>query len=231
MGLLKKIITAIRGGAREAGETIVDANAFRILEQEIIDAKKEIEHAKKSLASLMVTFEKSQAKIAEQEEKIKEHEGYAMQALEKSDETLAVQIAERIAEFEEERDYQAAIVKDLEDKIERQKSLIKEAARTVEKLERDSKMVKSTAQVQKTTSALNDSFSNNNSRMSSAAESLERIKQRQAQYDAEIKASKDLSGELAGDELEKKLKAAGIKTAEKKSTNDILARLKAKQEG
>jgi phage shock protein A len=37
MAILKKIFTAIRGGAREVGESIVDANSVRIFEQEIKD--------------------------------------------------------------------------------------------------------------------------------------------------------------------------------------------------
>ena len=38
MSVLKKIMTAVRGGAREVGELIVDANGTRIFEQEIKDA-------------------------------------------------------------------------------------------------------------------------------------------------------------------------------------------------
>ncbi|RMS55096.1 hypothetical protein ALP66_05573, partial [Pseudomonas amygdali pv. photiniae] len=34
----KKLVTAVRGGASEVGESIADANAIRILDQEIRDA-------------------------------------------------------------------------------------------------------------------------------------------------------------------------------------------------
>ena len=39
MSILKKIFTAIRAGAREVGEGIVDSNSVRIFEQEIKDGK------------------------------------------------------------------------------------------------------------------------------------------------------------------------------------------------
>ena len=39
MGVLRDMMTALRGGANEVGEAIVDANAIRILEQEIRDAE------------------------------------------------------------------------------------------------------------------------------------------------------------------------------------------------
>lgn len=38
MRLLQKISTAMRGSAREGLEVVVDANAFRIFEQEIYEA-------------------------------------------------------------------------------------------------------------------------------------------------------------------------------------------------
>ena len=39
MSIWKKVMTAIRGGVSEVGESIVDANAIRILEQEQRDAE------------------------------------------------------------------------------------------------------------------------------------------------------------------------------------------------
>ena len=53
MGLLKKIFTAIRGGATEAGEAFVDANSIRILEQEIKDADNHITKAKQDLTTVI----------------------------------------------------------------------------------------------------------------------------------------------------------------------------------
>ena len=48
MGVLKDLMQAVRGGANELGEAIVDANAIRILEQEIRDAESAISSAKQS---------------------------------------------------------------------------------------------------------------------------------------------------------------------------------------
>ena len=52
MSILKNILTAIRGGASEVGEAVVDANAMRILGQEIRDAETAITQAKQSLTGL-----------------------------------------------------------------------------------------------------------------------------------------------------------------------------------
>ena len=48
MAIFKKLVTALRGGINEAGETIVDTQALRILDQEIRDADNELKQAKRS---------------------------------------------------------------------------------------------------------------------------------------------------------------------------------------
>ncbi len=53
MSVLKKIMTAIRGGAREVGELIVDQNGTRIFEQEIKDAQEHLHKAKQDLTDVM----------------------------------------------------------------------------------------------------------------------------------------------------------------------------------
>ena len=45
-------MTAIRGGVSEVGEAVVDANAVRILEQEIREAGEALAKAKTSLTSM-----------------------------------------------------------------------------------------------------------------------------------------------------------------------------------
>ena len=53
MSILSKIMTAVRGGAREVGELVVDANGTRIFEQEIQDAKTHLNKAKHDLPDVM----------------------------------------------------------------------------------------------------------------------------------------------------------------------------------
>ena len=45
-GIVTKLWTALRGAANEAGEFAVDANATRILDQEIRDADTELRQAR-----------------------------------------------------------------------------------------------------------------------------------------------------------------------------------------
>ncbi|WP_205914804.1 PspA/IM30 family protein, partial [Pseudomonas viridiflava] len=48
----KKLVTAVRGGASEVGESIADANAIRILDQEIRDADSALVRARDGLITI-----------------------------------------------------------------------------------------------------------------------------------------------------------------------------------
>ena len=50
-----KLFTALRGGANEVGESIVDQQALRILDQEIRDADSALANAKRELVTIMAT--------------------------------------------------------------------------------------------------------------------------------------------------------------------------------
>ena len=53
MSIFKKLFTAVRGGATEVGEAIVDSQAIRILEQELRDSKTALNDAKTNLTAIM----------------------------------------------------------------------------------------------------------------------------------------------------------------------------------
>ena len=97
MSIFKKIMTAIRGGASEVGEAIVDSNATRIFEQEIRDSENHLTKAKRDLTGVMAQQMAASREVDRLKREVIEHEGYAMQAMEKGDETLALAVAEKIS--------------------------------------------------------------------------------------------------------------------------------------
>ena len=102
MGVLKDLLAAVKGGANEVGEAIIDANAIRILEQEIRDAESAINSSKQSLTRMKSTDIRLKREIHALSEDIKDYEQKAITALEADEEELAVEVAERIAEIESE---------------------------------------------------------------------------------------------------------------------------------
>lgn len=228
MSIFKKIMAAIRGGATEVGEAIVDSNSTRIFEQEIRDAENHLTKAKRDLTGVMAQQMAASREVDRVKREITEHEGYAVQALEKGDETLALAVAEKIANLESELSTQQQALDSFEGNANRLKELVKKSERQVAEYKRQLSMVKTTESVQKATSAITDNFSSSNSKLLNAKDSLERIKAKQQKFDDQMKAAEVLESENSDNSLEAKLKEAGIGNADS-NANSVLDRLKAKQ--
>jgi phage shock protein A len=229
MSIFKKLFTAVRGGATEAGEAIVDSQAIRILEQELRDSKKALADAKTGLTSIMAEKMGVERKVKDLKGKIKEHEGYAIQAMDKGDQSLALDLANKIAEFEHELTMQQGILGGYESKVTNLKKMIRQTERNIQAMDREVSVVKTTAKVQKANEMASAKFSGSNSALRSATGSLERIKARQQKHEDQATAALDLESEGSGDDLQARLKKAGIVDSGS-SGSSILERLK-KQKG
>lgn len=228
MSIFKKIMTAIRGGVTEAGEAIVDANSTRIFEQEIRDAENHLTKAKRDLTDVMAKQMQASREVERIQREIATNEGYASQALEKGDEALALEVAEKVASLETELSAQQAALENFTASVARLKELIKKSERQVSDYKRQLSVVKTTDSVHKATAAITDNFVSGNSKLLNAKESLERIKAKQQNFDDRLKASEQLEAESGDASLEAKLKAAGIGD-QASSANSVLDRIKAKQ--
>lgn len=228
MGILNKILTAFRGGANEVGQTIVDANSTRIFEQEIRDAEKHLTKAKRELTDVMAKEMQASREIDRLKRSISEHEGYATQALEKENETLALEVAEKIAQLDQELADQQSANDSFSAHATRLKELVRKTERQLTDYQRQLSMVKTTESVQKATATITDSFASSNSKLLNAKDSLERIKARQQQFDDRLKASETLAEENNDKSLHAKLAEAGI-GEQKSNANAVLDRLKARK--
>ncbi len=226
MSILKKIMTAVKGGAREVGELIVDANGTRIFEQEIKDAENHMRKAKQDLTDVMAKQMQTGRKVESLKAEISEHEGYAVQALEKDNEQLALEIAEKIGGLETELAEQEEVLKSFTEHVSRLKDLVKKAERQIKEYERQLSMVKTTESVQRASAAITDNFASSSSKMLSAKDSLERIKKRQQNTFDRLSAAEELEAENSDKSLDLRMQAAGI-GAQEKSANSVLDRIKA----
>jgi phage shock protein A len=228
MSVLNKILTAIRGGAREVGEAIVDANTVRIFEQQIKDAEAELAKAKRGLTEVMSQEMQAGRKVASLQKDVAKHEDYAAAALEQGNEPLAMEIAQKIVELQSELEIQQQAQSSFAAHTERLKAMIKKTTKTLTDMQRQLVMVKTTESVQKATTAITNNYAAGSSKLLTAKESLDRIKQRQENLEDRLKAGEQLQDEFEGKGLEAKMKAAGIVAGDDKA-KDILAKLKAKK--
>ena len=226
MSILKKIMTAVKGGAREVGELIVDANGTRIFEQEIKDAENHMRKAKQDLTDVMAKQMQTGRKVESLKAEISEHEGYAVQALEKDNEELALEIAEKIGGLETELAEQEEVYKSFSEHVGRLKDLVRKAERQIKEYERQLSMVKTTESVQRASAAITDNFASSNSKILSAKDSLERIKKRQQNTYDRLAAAEELEAENSDKSLKQRMQSAGI-GAEEKSASSVLDRIKA----
>ncbi len=230
MSIFKKILTAVRGGANEAGEAIIDSQALRILDQEIRDATKELDKARASLTTVMAQKMMVERKVNELKNSVEEHEGYAIKALEREQESLAVEIAEKIASLSNELQPQEAVLESHTDSVNQLKKAIKKTASRLEAMKREVAIIKSTESVQKAQAALKSRMAGSSSSMTSATESIKRIKERQQERSDRMNAALELEKEQSGGDLSAKMRDAGI-IGKGQSSHSILEKLKNKRAG
>jgi len=230
MSVIKKVVTLLRGSAREIAENVVDANATRIYEQEIIDARQSILEARSSLADVMAKEMQGARAVTRLEGEIAHYEGLALEALNKAQESLAEEVAGKVAGLELELDEQRKAHAAYGVQVSKLKELIKAAEAKIREHEREIAIARTTESVYKATQSISDNIDNSGSRLASARESLERIKQRHEHLADRLQASEQLDREFGDKALATKLAEAGIgQDADRQ--RKVMERLRSRQSG
>ncbi len=225
MNVWSKLLTALRGGANEMGEALVDSQALRILDQEIRDADDELRQSREALAQIMARHKLASERVSQAEAKVAEYEQYALKALAADNQALAGEVAEKIASLEvelaAEREQTAAFAAS----VTRLRQAVSQAEGHIKRLKQQVDTVKATESVQRAQQAVAQRHGGAQARLHTAVESLERIKQRQAERGAQLEAEAELAAEQPEASLDSKLRAAGI-VPDSGSAASVLARLK-----
>ncbi len=228
MSIFGDIITAIKGGASEVGEAIVDSQAIRIYEQEIREAETAIQQAKKSLTGLKSSEIGLKRSLNTLNNDIADYETKAMQALDSGQEDLATEVAERIDELEQER----SGIKDEHDSLKKEVAsiytLIKKREKVIQKNKRELEKVKTVQQLQNATSSISANIAATGSSEHRVSKALDRIKKKQQRTTDSMEAGEWLEEQDSSDDLDRKLKEGGIGKSSG-GASSVLERLKAKQ--
>jgi len=227
MSVWSKIMTALRGSANEVGEAIADTQALRILDQEIHDAEEDLGNSRDSLTEMMARQKVAEQKCTTMNAEISKFEEYAIQVLEQNDESLALDLAEKISDMEKQRKTEQAAYDDYTDNVNNLRNAIKQADANIKHLKHQLNSVRATESVQRTQAAVAQRHSDSNAKLTTALDSLERIKEKQELKNARYDAAQELADELANDSLTNKLEAAGI-VSNDTDGEAVLARLKNK---
>ncbi len=210
MSVIKKVMTLLRSSVREIGESVVDANATQIYEQEIIDSKRNIEQARADLTGVMAKEMQSAREIERLRSEMLRYEGLAVEALDKSKESLAEEVAAQVVVLEAQLDAQSKAHASYAVQVSRLKDLIKTAEGRIRDHERELAMAKTTESVYRATQSISENIGTGGSRLVNARESLQRIKQRHEDLSDRMTAAEQLDNECGHGALERKLEEAGI---------------------
>ncbi len=222
---LKKLWTALRGATNEGIEAVADSQAIRILDQEMRDAKKELQICDENLTKIMAKRKLADGKAKALKADIDTYTNHAIAASEKGDEALAIECAERVGDLEGSLDTEQSIADSFSSSEKTLKANIAKAKSNVRRMEQQIDQVKATESVQRAQAAVSSRHVGANSKVKTALSSLDRIKAKQAERSAELEAAEELAGEESGSGLDAKLKAAGIQPGGSTNGSDKLAQL------
>jgi len=228
---LKKLWTALRGATNEGIEAVADSQSIRILDQELRDAKKELQACDENLTKIMAKRKLTEAKAKSLTSEVETYTNHAIAASEKGDEALAIECAERVSELEANLEVEQSILTGFTTSEKTLKANIAKAKTNVRRMEQQIDQVKATESVQKAQVAVSSRHMGANTKVKTALDSLERIKQKQQERSAELEAAEELANEESGSSLDAKLKQAGIQPGGEVKGSDKLAQLLAKKKG
>ncbi len=227
MAVFSKILTMLRGNLREIGQSVVDQNASSIYEQEIVEAKAHVASAKQNLTAVMAKEMQVTREIESLQAELVRYEELALQAMQKNELALAEEVAVKLANLEIAISEQNASRNEFAENINKLKDMIRNAETSLREHERQLAMAKTTESVYQATATISQTMGASGSKLMSAKESLERIKQRHQDMGDQMHAADVLENELGGKALDQKLAAAGIgQVPDQKAL--VLARLQAK---
>ncbi len=228
---LSKLWSALRGATNEGIEAVVDTQSIRILDQEMRDAKKELQACDANLTKIMAKRKLAENKVKAVAADVDTYTNHAIAASEKGDETLALECAERVAELDATLETEKSFLASFEDSEKMLKANIAKAKSNVRRMEQQIDQVKATESVQKAQVAVSSRHMGANSKVKTALDSLDRIKDKQKMRAAELEAAEEMASDDSGTGLDAKLKAAGLQSGGDVSGSSKLAQILAAKKG
>ncbi len=221
--MFKLFVTLIRGRNYEAAQRVTDRHALPILRQQIRDAAQAVEASRRAVALAMAQNEQEKAHLARLDEQIGELEERTRKALEKGRDGLALEAADTIAHLEAEREAAREGQNQLASEIGRLRTALREGEARLRTLQRGQRLAAATDRTQKLRLVVPDVGV---ASLREAEQTLERLRDRQAEIDATDRAMTEL--EITGSVglLRRKMADAGCGLPVATTAEQVLDRLR-----
>lgn len=225
--MLKIVTTLLRGAASEAEEALFDANAIRVLEQQLRDAAAALEHSRRELACAMAHQASEERAVAALDARIAELETAAREAIAAARDDLAGEAATVIAATEDERNLRNASVEKFAADVRRLKQLSEDGRLRLADLRHGLEMARAQEALRRAGANGRRALSVGTGALREAEATLVRIREVQAKEEDVAAALDELEARESGRDLSDRLAAAGFGSIKKTKPADVLARLKA----
>ncbi len=225
MNLWEKLMTALRGSVSEAGEAIVDSQAMRILDQEMRESEDDLRETRASLVEIIARQKVGEEKCSKLQTEITKNENYARQALAKNEQTLALEVAEKISSLQVQLDLENEATETHRKNANKLRLSVNQVDANIKRIKDKLDTIKATESVQQAQATALARHSDSNSRLHTAIDSLDRIKEKQAIKSARLDAASEMIIDKSGESLNQRLEDAGVRL-NGKSAEDILVNLK-----
>lgn len=229
--MIKILATLVRGAVAEAEEAVFDANATRVLCQQLREAATALEYSKRELACAMAYRASEQRAVDSLEARAAELEAGAIAALQAGRDDLGQEAAAAIAATEDERRDRREAVTRFDADIARLKQLIEHGRHRLADLRRGLEMARVQEALHRAGANGRKAVISGTGALREAEATLARIKLRQAGEEDMHAALEELEAESSGRTLDDRLAAAGFGPSPKTAATDVLTRLKAKAAG
>jgi phage shock protein A len=218
MSVWKKLVTAFKGHANDAAETLQDVNLMKILDQEMREAKAAIAKARDEKSRMAANRMIKEKSVAELMGEVERRTGAASTAKAQGDEALAIEIIQSVLKLRDKVEADQALFDQYKQTEEGMDVAIKQSNSRIETLQRKIEAAKANEALIAAQKASSMNASASNGRLASAVESLERLEARQVHQQAMLQAAEEETRLVSGEDLEDKIRAL-----ENPSRNDVQA--------
>lgn len=225
--MLKTLSTLLRGTVAEAEEAVFDANAIRVLEQQLRDAAGSLEHCKRELACAMAHQASEERAVAALSARIAELDASARQALAAGREDLAEDAATVIAANEDERIERQAAVTRFDVDIRRLKQIAEDGRKRLLDLRRGLEMARAQDALRRAGANGRRALASGSGALREAEGTLAKIRELQAKEEDVSAALDELERQGSARDLTERLETAGFGSKPRTKPADVLARMKA----
>lgn len=206
MSVWKKIFTAVKGHATEAAESIQDRNLLTILDQEIRDARQELDRAKAQKAKMVASRIVKSKEVDELKAEFDRVYAAAKKAKETGEVDDARAFAERAVELEARMNEAKTQADEYEKTVERMEVSIRQSQSKIDTVKRKIESAKANAAVINAQRAASTSSVASNGALSGAMDSLERLERKHAEQAALVEAEAREEDITTGRDLNERLK-------------------------